>query len=73
MISSIFIERGEAMKTFLKFLKIVILTIITGGLYGAYWTFMALTKDENDIDDTGEVARGNQIAAFLTWFRPYQR
>lgn len=61
------------MKIVLKFFKIVTLTILTFGLYGAYWTFTTLCKDDNDLDDSGEYKRGGQVAAALTWFRPYMK
>lgn len=57
------------MKTIVKFLKVCILTIVTGGLYGAYWIFTNITRvDENP--DEGEIEKSaheaqNTIA--VTW------
>ena len=46
------------MKTIVKFLKVCILTIVTGGLYGAYWIFTNITRvDENP--DEGEIEKSN--------------
>jgi len=57
------------MKIIVKFLKIVFLTIITGGLYGAYWIFTNMYRqaDYPGIGDSEKKAAEAQDTIALAW------
>lgn len=57
------------MKTVLKALKVIVLTIVTFGLYGAYWIFINMFADDDvqDRDDSEQAARNAQDTITLTW------
>lgn len=57
------------MKTIGKTLKILILTILTGGIYGAYWIAVNLFRepDDPDMGDAEKQAGESQNTIALAW------
>ncbi len=60
------------MKVLLKYLKVVILSILTFGIYGAYWIFVNMmnepdASDDPELGDSEKAARHAQDTIALTW------
>lgn len=62
---------NNSTKIIIKYLKIVILSIVTFGLYGAYWIFVNMMDNpetaDPDTDDESRSKRRAQDTIALTW------
>ena len=63
------------MNNLTKYIKVIFLTVITCGLYGAYWLLVNISKTDEDagLTDSERAAQEAQRTLALTWLQYMNR
>lgn len=64
-----YIQKEAEMKKLFKYLKVLVLTFLTCGLYGAYWILANMNEepDKEEMNEAEQNARKAQNVFSLSW------